>query len=170
MNYMKPLLLILLFPFGLTDVSEATPWGMKGDASIKTIDGQLSICIPDDEIIDVAIDSLRISKSFLEDGARKTLWSIEKAPKANPIILTPGQCLKYGEHIPGYNELVPSRELSVGTTYKVRLDRIVENPSRTDILFFTAAFCPIERGGKVLYLTYNPGKIENLISPDECRN
>lgn len=170
MSHIRKLFFTVAFSLGLTGISEATPWGMKRDADIKTIEGSLSICIPDDEDKTIAIDSLIISQSFLENGERITAWNIEKTDKADPKTLHPGECLKYGELIDGYRELVPKRELKPGTVYQARINRLVTNPNRTDILFYTAAFCSVERKGGIIYTPYKPEKIETPLRPGECRH
>ncbi|MDF3931927.1 hypothetical protein [Pseudomonas citronellolis] len=152
MKELMGFLLIALGGYGAT--AQATPWGMAKDADIKTVDGVVSICIPASDADDVPIDSVWLTESNLNNGARQTMWDIEKVAGSAPIGLKPGECLKYGAELPGYNVNVSEQELKAGVTYRVRLNIFIKNPKHTSTLFYTAVFCPVVRDGKVIYLPY----------------
>lgn len=86
--------------FNLT--ANATPWGMARNAEIGMTDGMISICIPSAEKNDVAIASLWVTESELNNSERHTRWDVEMKPGGPFISLPPGGCLNYGAELAGY--------------------------------------------------------------------
>lgn len=152
MNKIINILLISLAWIGVT--AEATPWGLAKYADIATTEGIVSICIPANEKSDIAIQSVWVTESNLNNGIRQTMWDIELSPGGIPVTLRPGECVKYGEAPLGYSINTPKKSLEAGITYSARLNRFMKNPSRTDVLFYISAFCPSIHNGKLMYLQY----------------
>ncbi|WP_425327795.1 hypothetical protein [Pseudomonas nitroreducens] len=152
--------------FNLT--ANATPWGMARNAEIGMTDGMISICIPSAEKNDVAIASLSVTESELNNGERHTPWDVEMKPGGPFISLPTGGCLNYGAELAGYTVNTPASELQAGVTYSVRLNRFVRNPRRTDVLFYTAVFCSVQRGSDWQYLPYVFEESGSVVKP-QCQ-
>jgi hypothetical protein len=159
-----------LFATLAIDNALATPWGMAKDADIKTVEGEVSICIPVTEKGDTAIESLWVSENEPNNGERHTQWDVEMKPGGPFISLPPGGCLKYGTNLTGYKVNAPAKKLEAGVTYDLRLNRFVRNPRRTDVLFYTAVFCPAERGGQLMYFQYRHDENGRAVKPDCTRD
>jgi len=161
-------LLIALGGYGAA--AQATPWGMARDADIKTVDGDVSFCIPATEKSDIAIVSLWVTENELSNGTRHTQWGVEMKPGGPFLSLLPGGCLKYGAELTGYQVNVPARELEAGVIYNIRLNRFVRNPRRTDVLFYTAVFCSAMRDGQLVYFQYRYGENDKAVKPHCARD
>ncbi|MEL7937113.1 hypothetical protein [Pseudomonas delhiensis] len=161
-------LLIALGGYGVA--AQATPWGMAKDADIKTVDGVVSICIPATEKSDIAIVSLWVTENELNNGARHTQWDVEMKPGGPFLSLPPGGCLKYGAELAGYQVNIPARKLEADVTYNIRLNRLVRNPRRTDVLFYTAVFCPAMRDGQLAYFQYRYDENDRSVKPNCARD
>lgn len=166
MNVFKGFLFIVLAGSGVS--AQATPWGMAKHAEIKTVDGQALVCVPSAEKNDVAIESLWVTESELNNGKKHTQWDVEMKPGGPFISLPPGGCLNYGAELAGYTVNTPASELQAGVTYSVRLNRFVRNPRRTDVLFYTAVFCPVQRSGDWQYLPYVFEESGSVVKP-QCQ-
>lgn len=134
--------------------AEATPWGLAGDVDVSMTDGVLSICIPATAKDNIAIDSLWVTESSRDHGPHDTMWDIELSPGSTPVTLRPGRCIKYGDTPSGYTINTPAKNLKTGSTYSARLNRHMNSPKRTDVLFYTSVFCPSIHNGNLVYLQY----------------
>ncbi|WP_157791828.1 hypothetical protein ACQCLI_13775 [Pseudomonas nitroreducens] len=146
--------LLTIGSYCLVSNASATPWGMAKNADIGMADGEVSICIPSAEKDEVAIESIWVAENEPLDGKSHTMWDVELKRGSNPEILKPGECAKYGSDLAAYQVNVSGQSLKVGVTYYFRLNRFMRNPSRTDVSFYDAVFCSVERDGKVFYLQY----------------
>lgn len=166
MNISKAFLFIVLAGSGVS--AQATPWGMAKHVEIKTVDGQALVCIPSTEKNDVAIESLWVTENEPNNGERHTQWDVEMNAGGPFISLPPGGCLNYGAELAGYTVNTPASKLQAGVNYSVRLNRFVRNPRRTDVLFYTAVFCPVQRGNDWQYLPYVFEESGSVVKP-QCQ-
>lgn len=133
-------LLTLLLGFICSSV-KATPWGMPGEADIRSTDGELRICLPEDAVNSVEVDSVWVSEAFSRNGKHLPMWEFELGQNGSPVRLAPGGCLSYGAVPPGYQEQVVAKSLTFGQTYYVRMNLVVVNPHRQSTLFYDGTFC-----------------------------
>lgn len=133
----------------------ATPWGVPGDAVIRSSNGKPSICMPEKAQGTVSVNSISVSESHLHDGVRLTMWRIELEPDGSPMLLKPGDCVLYGVKPSGYQQPVVAEPLKVGDTYYARINIAVANPDRQSILFYSAVFCVVRQwDGSFVYPQY----------------
>lgn len=156
---------VIAFLFFGVGITNATPWGMAKNATIDIDDGQLSFCLPTPDSKGVAIDSVWVTENKINNGGEQTVWDVEILPGATPVILNPNECLKYGAILPGYKENIPAKKLVAGVVYSFRLNRLLADARRTDVLFYTVVFCPVASNGDVRYLAYVVEESGRVVKP-----
>jgi hypothetical protein len=158
--FFSVVLSVLIYPVN------ATPWGMPGDAIIRSDNGKPSICMPENSHGSVSMSSISVSESHLHDGVRLTMWRIELEPDGSPMLLKPGDCVFYGVKPSGYQQSVAAKPLKVGDTYYARINITVANPSRQSTLFYDAVFCVAgQRDGSFTYPQYQYEQSGKTIKP-----
>lgn len=150
---------ILQFIFGpalfLACNSSATPWGLMGHAIIGSKDGELSICMPKNIPEGVRVRDISVFDRSLSDRHRALMWEAEVKLADYPMFLKPGGCISYGEELFGYWPLMGAKPLRAKETYSVRINLIVDNPARHDVLFYSAIFCVgARRDDQLVYAQY----------------
>ncbi|MNR19668.1 hypothetical protein D3C85_1364750 [compost metagenome] len=150
----------------MTSPLSATPWGIPGGAIVNEIDGKPSICVPEQARESVAVHSISVSESQLHKGERLTMWQVELEPEVTPALLRPGDCITYGEKLPGYKQLVSARFLQVAVDYYARINLVVANPTRQSIIFYDAVFCVGQKiGGGLHYHQYKYERDGKVVKP-----
>ncbi|MBT2339753.1 MULTISPECIES: hypothetical protein [Pseudomonas] len=146
--------------------AEATPWGIPGEAIIKSIDEKLLICTSLNAPTPVRVSSVSIVQSTLRDGRRLLMWGFELRADGTPLSLKPGDCIAYGTLPVGYRQQTAAKPFTVGDSYYVRIEAIVASPVRQSILFYDAVFCVTEKPGrKFAYLQYQDEQNGRVIKP-----
>lgn len=136
--------------------ANATPWGMPGDAVVRSENGRLSICLPEKISRDVGFVSISVSEESLRNGRRSTMWDIEKEQNSPPILLKAGDCFFYGMSLAGYQQRVTATPLVAGQSYHARINVDVQNPTRQSIFSYVSVFCVSKQGdGSFDYLQYH---------------
>jgi hypothetical protein len=146
--------------------SNATPWGLPGEAVIRSSDGKLAICLPEKALDDVGVSSISVSERSPGNKARQTVWKIELNKGGSPTVLNPGGCIYYGAKLIGYRQRVTAKPVKAANVYYARMNMIVASPSRQSILFYDAVFCVSgQRDGSLIFSQYRYEEDGSVIKP-----
>ncbi|MGN8278200.1 hypothetical protein ACLEJQ_05515 [Pseudomonas sp. SMV71] len=160
-SYSFILLVIILVSSG-----NATPWGIPGEAVIRSENGKLLICTPVQASPSVSVRALSVSERALHHNGRLLMWQVVLTPENPPLSLKSGDCISYGALPAGYRQSAPEKPLKVGETYYARIDALIAHPLRQSVLFYDAIFCVKEdHGRKVEYLQHQYEQSGAVIKP-----
>lgn len=133
----------------------------SADLSIRVIAGLPAACLSVNEKEGIALTSAHVTK--VVDAIRAPAngwpashrpWSIELMPHAAPLLLHPGDCVRYGMRIPGYRQAGETYQLEAGETYSFVLRRDDRSHQWIPDLY-SGAFCVARAAdGKLTYLPY----------------
>ncbi|MEL7937114.1 hypothetical protein [Pseudomonas delhiensis] len=160
----------LMFLAFLSFDAYATSRGWNGEPRIVSIGNVPGVCLPDDAKEDFPVSRVLLSESYV---SRPLDWELRLKPNAAPLILKPGECIKFGYVPSGYaiDEASGLYELKVNTIYVFIVDRVVDADHYN--YFYSAAFCVSKNAeGVYEYLQYSrlPNGGEVIPSCDSKRN
>lgn len=125
----------------LSSSVKATPWGMPGEAVIRSSNAGLLICMPKEALNHIKVDSIGVYEKSSRGGKRQPMWEIELKQNDSPVQIKLGGCVIYGSVPLGYQERVAPKSWTVGGTYYARINLVVVSPVRRSTLFYDAVFC-----------------------------
>ncbi|MDF3931928.1 hypothetical protein [Pseudomonas citronellolis] len=160
----------LIFLAFLSFDAYATSRGWNGEPRIISIENVPAVCLPDDAKEEFPVSRVLLSESYV---SRPLDWELKLKPNAVPLILRPGDCIKFGYVPNGYliDEASRLSELKINTTYVFIVDRVGDADHYN--YFYSAAFCVGKSASGVYeYLQYNrlPNGGEVIPSCDSKRS
>jgi hypothetical protein len=143
-----------VFLFAWACATHATSSGWVGIAKINSIEGLPALCLPGNAEGAFPVARVLVAESHKKDALD---WTLYLERNAAPLLLAPGQCIKFGEPLNGYRVDVDSRlsKLQPGSTYVFMIDRVQDEKHYN--FFYTSIFCVKEnQDGSIEYPQYDP--------------
>lgn len=135
---MRVALVSVAFAASMVGGSVAASLGWSGQPDIVNKAGKPAVCLPMGARKPFPISRLPAAESFAPDSAN---WVLIPEPGSLPWLLSPSECVVFGEKLPGYAEDEESAlvRLDRNFTYVFMIDRVSDSGHHN--FFYLVVFC-----------------------------